>query len=432
MIRILVTWLFIPLFVGGSLPAVAHTFEFSRQQIVQQLDGLEAKDTPTAGGKETYSKAQLLRRSEDAKKYYKLAVKFGRANLFKQAAELFLRAIHLKPDYTEAYLGLADAYFSLGRWEDSITAYEKVVGANPKDKKASAALAAARGKLGIDSSSVKPQEPSAVGEKINLNLSAKDDASSTAATAPLANKTSPLDVYKVGVGDVLEIRFRDVPANRPTLFTVTANGLLEYPFLEQPLTVIGFTAEDISRQLKGKLRLGSASEDADIFVAVREYSSHIVLVSGLVKEPGPKILRREAIPLYVALADAQVLPEAEEVTVVFRHENQPLSIGLAEARTSTVLIRPGDVITVQAAPKQYFFVAGEVKQPGEKLFRTGLTLTQAILAAGGVTENGKKIELRRQQASGLLATTSYKMKDINSGKSPDVAIQAGDRIIVVH
>ena len=39
-------------------------------------------------------------------------------------------------------------------------------------------------------------------------------------------------------------------------------------------------------------------------------SSHTILVSGLVKEPGPRIIKREAIPLYVVVADAQTLPEA--------------------------------------------------------------------------------------------------------------------------
>jgi len=428
MFGIRVVCLFIPLSIASPLLVHGQTLGPSQQQTV--LEELRIKDTPTTNVEESYSKAQLQRRSEEAKRYYKLAVKFGRANLFRQAAELSLRAIHLKPDYMEAYLELGRAYDGLGQWQDSIAAYENVVLSNPKDRKALAALAAAREKLeGQREPVAERQEPSAVGEKINLSLSANTEESGKAA-APSATKTSLLEVYKVGAGDVLEIRFRDAPADRSTLFTVTSNGFLEYPLLEEPLKVTGLTPEEIAWQLRDKVR--SPSHDSDVFVAVREYSSHVVLVSGLVKEPGPKILRREAIPLYVVLADAQALPEAEEVSVVFRHGYQTLSLGLAEARTNSELIQPGDVITVQAASKQFFYVGGEVKNPGEKPFRTGLTLTQAILSAGGVTENGKKIELRRQQDSGLLATTRYRLKDIDSGKSPDVTIKAGDRIVVVR
>ncbi|MFN2493688.1 MAG: SLBB domain-containing protein, partial [Pyrinomonadaceae bacterium] len=49
------------------------------------------------------------------------------------------------------------------------------------------------------------------------------------------------------------------------------------------------------------------------------------------------------------------------------------------------LVHPGDVITLQTNPIQFFYVAGEVKAPGEKTFRRGLTLTQAIIAAGGLS-----------------------------------------------
>ena len=103
-----------------------------------------------------------------------------------------------------------------------------------------------------------------------------------------------------------------------------------------------------------------------------------------------------------------------------------------EAQSQSFLVRPGDVITVQVAPTYYIYVGGEVKEPGEKVFRPGMTLTQAILSAGGVTEKGKSAEIGRETKKGSLATTSYKLKDITAGKVPDVTIQPGDRIVVVH
>jgi len=415
--------------VAGSLSAAGQALQSPQQHTV--LGDRNIRHAP-ATAKNAYSKEQSRRRSEEAKKYYNLAVRFGRANLFRQAAELCLKAIDLRPDYRDAYFELGRAYEGLGQWEDSIAAYEKLLASNPKDKKALTALATARQKLaGQRQPSLGPKESSAVGEKINLSLSASA-AGSRKATAPSPEPPSLLEIYRVGAGDVLEIRFDDIPADRATLFAVTSTGLLDYPLLEQPLRVIGLTLEEIALQLKERATRASASRDADVFVAVREYNSHIVLVSGLVKEPGPKILRREAIPLYVVLADAQTLPEAEQVTIVFRRESEPLTSGIREARTSSILIQSGDVITVQTAPQQYFYVGGEVRNPGEKPFRTGMTLTQAILSAGGATERGKKIELRRQHSSGLLANTIYKMKEIDSGKLPDVTIQPGDRILVIN
>ncbi len=264
-----------------------------------------------------------------------------------------------------------------------------------------------------------------------MNLPPKPLVDDVVAEPLEAGGESLLELYKVGKGDVLEIRLPDAPGNQATLFTVTENGLVEHPALTQPLKVVGLTPEEITRNLKENIGQGANSGKENVLVAVREYNSHAIMVSGLVKEPGTKMLRREAIPLYVVLADAQPLSEAGQVVVVPR-AGAPVQLDLLESQSRKVLVRPGDVITVQVMPTKYFYVGGEVKDPGEKVFRPGLTLTQAILSAGGVTEKGKKIDLARERGGGLLATINYKLKDITSGKVPDVPIQPGDRITVVH
>jgi protein involved in polysaccharide export with SLBB domain len=167
-------------------------------------------------------------------------------------------------------------------------------------------------------------------------------------------------------------------------------------------------------------------------VGVREYNSHTILISGFVKDPGTKILRREAIPLYVVLADAQTLSDAARVTVISHMTGQTSVIQLSDSKSTNLLIRPGDVITVQAAAQQFLYIGGDVKFPGEKQFRTGLRLTQAILSAGGVTERAKKIEVAREVTNGFLTITNYKLDEINSGKLADPYVQAGDRITVLH
>ena len=96
-----------------------------------------------------------------------------------------------------------------------------------------------------------------------------------------------------------------------------------------------------------------------------------------------------------------------------------------------LLIRPGDVVTLQANPTQFFYVGGEVKAPGEKSFRRGLTLTQAIIAAGGLIKNAKEARLARDNGKGFLVESRYKLKEIDSGKIPDPVVQPGDRITII-
>ena len=95
-----------------------------------------------------------------------------------------------------------------------------------------------------------------------------------------------------------------------------------------------------------------------------------------------------------------------------------------------LLVRPGDVITLVAPVTQFVYVGGEVKSPGEKTYRRGLTLTQAIIAAGGVTPKAKEARLGRDDGKGFLVVTRFKLKEIESGKIQDPVIKPGDRITI--
>jgi protein involved in polysaccharide export with SLBB domain len=378
------------------------------------------------------SKAEAQRRTAEAKRYYKLGVTYGQAKHFKDAAAAFLQATRLKPDYADAYYGLGHAYCDMERWEDSIKAFEKVISLDPKDEEAYARLGELHTRLrAAENATLQPRDSSPIGEK--MALVATFTSPSTGATPKPAepNNAGLTGIYKVGIGDVLDVQLRDAPSDRSTLFTITANGFLEYPVLDRPLKAVGLTPEEISEKLKTELQRLAVRQNPEVLVGVREYNSHAILISGLVKEPGTKILRREGIPLYVVLADAQTLADAAWVTII-SHVTGTSEVELSDPTSTNLLVRPGDVITVRAAPQQFVYVGGDVKSPGEKPFRPGLMLTQAILSAGGVTTSGKKIELARSSANGLLAVTKYKLEEINSGKLPDPPVQAGDRITVVH
>ena len=119
-------------------------------------------------------------------------------------------------------------------------------------------------------------------------------------------------LYRIGVGDVLDIRIlNQADTRQSTLYSVLTGGVLEYPLLRNPLTVTGMTPEELSAQLIAELKHRGVFDKPQVRVSVRDYASHAVLVSGLVSDPGTKILRREAVPLYVVVAEAQPKPEPD-------------------------------------------------------------------------------------------------------------------------
>jgi protein involved in polysaccharide export with SLBB domain len=240
----------------------------------------------------------------------------------------------------------------------------------------------------------------------------------------------PSTIYRVGVGDVLDIRLLNTSGRESTLFMVMAGGLLEYPLAGEPLQVAGLTTEEIDRQLTAAVKV---YENPELVVSVREYASHTVIVTGLVSDPGTKVLRREAVPLYVVLAEAQPRPEAGRATIM-RPGGKSVEVKLADASAMATLVMPNDVITLAAPPPvgpQFFYIGGAISSPGQKDYHQGMTLTQAVLASGGRTRfAGGKVKVSRQGADGRLVTTEYNLKQIEAGKIPDPVLEAGDRLEV--
>ena len=240
-------------------------------------------------------------------------------------------------------------------------------------------------------------------------------------------------IYRVGANDVLDVRLNEGTEQQSNFYTVTATGLLEHPLLNEPMVVAGLTVEEIASRIDADLRRRAIVENAKAFVGVKDYVSHPVLVSGLVKESGTKFLRREAIPLYVVVADAQPLPEAAKVTVIRGGErNQIYDVDLNRVADMDFLVRSGDVITLRPNPTQFIYIGGEIKSPGEKTFRRGLTLMQVVLASGGLDPKAKIAEIANNNEEGFLVSTRFKLKDIVDGKVIDPVLKPGDRISILR
>ena len=449
----------------------------------------------SASSREDHSKQALRAKENEAKAYYNLGVKYGRSKRFAEAVEAFQQALRLSPNHADAYFGLGHAYFDLGRWKESVEAYEQVIRLNPKDDEAYSRLGEAYAKLrsqgGLSTQSL---NEGAVGVKVsemrtmpvtsspNASLDRTAEAATVSSNAAIETNNSTMKgatpatgdlksneaaasnktnneayltaTYRVGGGDVLDIRLLNAATNRSTLYTVTEGGLLDYPLVGEPLVVAGMTTDEIAARLTDEFKRRAVHDNPQVDVSVREYASHTIIVSGLVEDPGTKVLRREAIPLYVVIADAQPRPEAARVLILSHKTGQSTVVDLSDRVAMERLVYPGDIVTVQARQQQFFYIGGAVNAPGEKAFNPGITLTQAILAAGGLLHPIDKsavktwtrtvmtagvlkpsewstAKIARQNANGLLSTFTFDLKEIMSGKAPDPRLQPGDRIEVV-
>lgn len=279
---------------------------------------------------------------------------------------------------------------------------------------------------------VPKQAPADLPRAMSVRLSALGETR-IAAAGSLKSTTdeSPTNIYRVGPKDVLDIRLNNSQSTQPTVFTVPPSGLFEHPQLSEPLPVSGLTVEEIAAKLKNHLKAPELIENSKVAVEVFEYASHAIVVSGLVKAPGTKMLKSEATPLLIVLAEAQPLPEAGRVTVVRNNQTQILETQL-DTTDINLLVQPGDVVTVHPNTTQFVYVGGRVKFPGEKTYRRRFTLMQAILAAGGEPTRSKVAEISRVDGQGSLVRTRVDLKAIKVGEAADPVLRPGDRVMILY
>src|SRR5688572_10547287 len=272
-----------------------------------------------------------------AKKLYKEGVKYGLAGLYPQAAATFEKVVALDPQFADAYFSLGHAYFDMKQWAAAAKNLERALDLNPKDVEAQDRLSFARTMLQpygggtkpvfhrpartVEQKSVdpKPVQQQPVSSQVDpkpvqqqpvgsqVSVAAKTGAPAADKDAPAAENTQPPEaktnndemaltrIYRIGPNDVLDVRIVDSASSQSTLFTVTPAGLLEHPLLAEPMQVGGLTVEEITSRIQDDLKR-RALDSTKVTIGVRDYASHAILVSGLVREPGTKILRREAIP----------------------------------------------------------------------------------------------------------------------------------------
>ena len=456
---------FLPLFLLAALvtpvalaqSAPAPTEDASEQQALASADVPKGRDLSISvegqkqydAGVRLYDSAKFAEalaafkeatrvRPNDPQAHFMQGMSEARLQLYKEAVESFKRAVRIKPEWPDAQFRLGIVSHVTGRRVLAIDAYTSLV--KLKSPLANILFRVIEEKDGISSGESVGDDfwsysdkPRIAEEKVPTTAPEKTEAVKETApvTQPAVAAPSLSEIYRIGVGDILDIRLLNSVTSRSTLYTVLEGGLIDYPMIGGPMLVAGLTPEDVQLNLAVELKRRAVEENARVTVGVRHYGSHTVSISGFVSNPGTKFLRREAVPLYVIMSEAQARQDAGRVTII--RAGTEIVLDLSQSPALNFMVKSGDLISVGARPQQFYYIGGKISYPGQKVFQTGLTLLQAILAAGGPARQGDNIvELSRENGAGLLGTTKFSLKDIKAGKIPDPKLQPGDSIEIVR
>ncbi len=252
--------------------------------------------------------------------------------------------------------------------------------------------------------------------------------------------------YRVGPGDVLEVEVYDDP-DLSGLVTVQHGGEISFPLLGD-LGVNGLTVREV-RETLTRLLAKDYLVDPQVTVRVKEHRSQWITLVGEIVRPGKYYLQGSKTLLELLTEAGGFTGQASGVVVITRLDgseipaggdnggNEPVRISVSpdqppaqQKAALSLQLGNGDIVT--ATSTQFFYVSGEVKNPGSYPITPGLTVLKAVSVAGGLTKFGSKgkVEILRKGSQSDTERIKVDLGDIEGGKKPDVPLEAEDMIKV--
>ena len=401
-----------------SFLLVVLLFLFPSEQFQAQTGTL--KNQPASGA----HKATDAQTNPEAKRLYDDGIERMGMGQISEAVERFQKALNIDPEYVEAYSALGRAFFKLRQWDNASETFRRAVALKEKKRETEnkrqkndsrgtepdvAPTTPASKPKGSSSNSATPTDLNAATQQPKLNKPLPALPINAIAVTTLGSALEPPQVSQAELGAPVNIKLDDLPGSPPPAVSENTDAV-------QPAAL---TTSAIPQNTVGPI------PPAIDIPGLHQHASYTLVVEGLVQNPGTKSLQRETLPLAAVVAEAQPLPEAARVTVV-RNTNQILETDLNYTADMRFLVRPGDVITLHPHINEFLYVVGKVKFPGEKSYRFGLTLMQAIIMAGGTTSSMAEIVRDGDEVGG----TRFDLKAIEAGKAADPLVKARDRIVL--
>jgi polysaccharide export outer membrane protein len=257
--------------------------------------------------------------------------------------------------------------------------------------------------------------------------------------------------YRIGPGDVLDVRVARAPELSREAVRVDQGGMLRMPMLDVDIPAACYTEAELAQNIAKLYKKYKNDPHVDVFV--REFQSQPVAVIGAVHGAAQFKLQRQ-VRLLEILSLAGGPTEAAGQTVQIVHagggpfceqsgpsatENNDSSTFVAYKLVDTLkglpeanpLVRPGDIVSIPLADQ--IFVLGNVLKPSAIPLKEPLTVSKAIAIAGGTAPSTKrdKVRILRQVPGSTQKQEIYvDLKAIEKNKAEDLALVANDIVDV--
>ncbi len=266
---------------------------------------------------------------------------------------------------------------------------------------------------------------------------------------PHANGTGTGDLrYRIGAGDVLDIRIYNRPNLSRDAVRVEGSGMIRMPLIETEIQAACHTEGELAQEIATRYAKYYKNLQVDVFI--KEYHSVQVAIIGSVNEQsrfelqrsirllelltyakGPSAKAGQSIHIVHSTAPSPCNQADGTEDVAASFSTYKLSDTLQGDPKANPYLEAGDIVTLPEADQVY--VVGNVFTPMTIALKEPITLTRAIAMAGGVKQDSKKEKVRvvRQEAGSMTKKEIIvDLSAIEKKRADDVALLPNDIVDV--
>ena len=255
------------------------------------------------------------------------------------------------------------------------------------------------------------------------------------------------DRYRIGPGDVLDIRIYNRPQLSRDAVRVEGNGMIRMPLVENDIQAACLTEGELAKEISTRYARYYKNLQVDVFI--KEYHSKQVAIIGAVNEQSRfELQRRVRLLELLTYAKGPSSKAGQTINIVHSTATSPCkqtddtdtSAAFSSYKLSDVLqgdpksnpyLETGDIVTLPEADQVY--VVGNVFMPLTISLKEPITLTRAIAMAGGLKQDTRKDKirvLRQEPGTTIRKEITVDLSAIEKKSSEDLALAPNDIIDV--
>jgi polysaccharide export outer membrane protein len=258
------------------------------------------------------------------------------------------------------------------------------------------------------------------------------------------------DRYRLGPGDVIDIRIYNRPQLSRDAVRIEGNGMIRMPLIENEIQAGCLTEGELAKEISTRYARYYKNLQVDVFI--KEYHSKQVAVIGAVNEQsrfelqrrvrllelltyakGPSTKAGQTINIIhsTAASPCEQTDETGETDSAAAFTSYKLSDVLAGDPKSNPYLEAGDIVTLPEADQVY--IVGNVFMPLTISLKEPITLTRAIAMAGGLKQDTRKDKirvLRQEPGTTIRKEIMVDLYAIEKKRSEDLALAPNDIIDV--